>query len=74
MLFNNDASDKDQWLKNEKRIRRGVICIITAIVSLMVILVFFRKELWVLITNIAVIVGLVVDLRSVIKPRKEDQL
>lgn len=70
MIFDNNEKDKEQWRKNERRMRRIIIGIILAILVLVLILIFFNTQIWAIITNIAIIIGLVVDLISIMNMKE----
>lgn len=70
MLFDNNEKDKEQWRKNERRMRRIIIGIILAVLMLVIILIFFSTQIWAIITNVAIIIGLIVDLISIINMKE----
>lgn len=71
MLLDNNKEDKNEWIKNEKHIKMVIIGILFACICLIVVIVFFREQIWVIITNVALIVGLVGDLINILSTRKK---
>lgn len=69
-MFNNEEKNKAKWKKKERHMRLLIIGIIFAIILLIVIVVFFRTKIWAIITNVAVIVGLIVDFIALINSTK----
>lgn len=61
-MLENHEENKDAWRKKENHIRRIIIGVIIAAIFLIIVLIFFRTQIWAIITGIAVIVGLIVDL------------
>ncbi len=70
MMFDNEEKNKAEWTKKEKHLRLLIIGIILAIILLIVIVIFFRTLIWAIITNVAVIVGLIVDFIALINSTK----
>lgn len=73
MTINNDEKDKARWKKNERRLRLLIIGIVLFTVLLIVIIIFFRSKIWAIVANMAVIVGLIVDLISLVSFTKGDK-
>ena len=69
MFLNNTEKDKNRWRENERRMRNILIWIMLAVIAFVIILVFFRSQLWAIVVNAAVIIGLIADLISIIKHR-----
>lgn len=61
-MLENHEENKDAWRKKEKHIRRIIIGVIIAAIILIIVLIFFPTQIWAIISGIAVIVGLIVDL------------
>ena len=65
LLLDNEKKNKDEWIKYEKQIKLAIIGIIISTLFLAVILIFFHKQIWVIIVNIGVIAGLIGDLIAI---------
>ena len=61
-----EKTDPVEWRKQEKRIKRKIIAIFISIFILIVILICYRDQIVIVIQNIAVIIGLVKDIRDLI--------
>lgn len=70
MYFENNEKDKASWKKKEKAIKTHLMLAVIAVVFLAVVLVFFRTQLWAIITGMGIVVGLIVDLLVLINTIK----
>lgn len=69
MLFN-DNNTKDEWSKQEQRIRRIIISIIVMLILLVLICFFFGDVIWTIIAKLALIVSLIIDVVTLNNIRK----
>lgn len=67
MILENNEKDKEKWRENERRIRNTIIWIILAVVALIIILVYWRSQIWAIVVDAGVIIGLTADLISIAK-------
>lgn len=71
MFLANNEKNKEKWKKKEMHLKIAIIGIIVAIMFLIIVLIFFSEKMWAIISGLAVIVGLVVDLLYLFKGRGE---
>lgn len=69
-MLDNNEKDKEQWFKKERNLRIKIWCFIIALIALVLLLIFFRSLIWVIISNIAIIVGLFVDIYTIFNQKK----
>lgn len=62
---------KEEFIENERRIRAALIGIIIAVIALVIILIFYREQVWALLTDIFAIVAFGANLTTLIKNGKE---
>lgn len=67
MFLENNEKDKERWRENERRMRNTIIWIIIAVIALIVILVYWSSQVWAIVVNAGVIIGLIADLISIVK-------
>ena len=67
MFLENNEKDKELWRENERRMRNTIIWIILAVIALIVILVYWSSQVWAIVVNAGVIIGLIADLISIVK-------
>ncbi len=67
MILENNEKDKERWRENERRMRNTIFWIVLALIALIIILVYFRSQLWAIVVNAGVIIGLITDLISIAK-------
>ena len=67
MFLENNEKDKERWRENERRIRNTIIWIIIAVIALIVIIVYWSSQIWAIVVNAGVIIGLIADLISIVK-------
>lgn len=61
MNLENKEKEKVLWEKKEKQIRRSLLFAIVGVLLLMAIILFFRQQIWAIITGSGIVVGLLVD-------------
>ncbi len=63
MNDNRDRNEKkEEWKRNENKIRRSIILLVLAVILLIVLLAYYNSPVWVVISNIALVVGLVANI------------
>ena len=67
MVLENNEKDKERWRENERRMRNTIIWIVLALIALIIILVYFRSQVWAIVVDAGVIIGLISDLISIAK-------
>ena len=71
MLNSDRDHEKEKFKENEEKMRAILIGFIFSLVGLIIILIFFRTQIWALITDLAILAGLTVNLITLWEKGKE---
>lgn len=70
-MSKNKKTEKEQWLKSEKRMRLFIFLALISTIALITILIFFREQLWAVVasslTQIGLIIGIIANLKTILK-------
>lgn len=70
LFLDNDEKTKEEWINKEKHIKNNIIGFIIAVLFLIVVLIFFRTQIWAIISGLAIILGLIVNLITILNTKK----
>lgn len=70
LFYDNNEKNKKEWIKYEKQLKTRITCILIVVIFLIVVIIFFPTQVWAIITGLAVITGLILNLINLLNIRK----